>query len=172
MSIRLPRPTGIRNGGLLLVLVALAAVMALVDRPPEPGGGAERRLPGVFQTLPPPVGITQLPPPAAEPLTAGERPTAQARADAGAPATAVARRHPLRAHPRPADRARPALDRPVDRARPAPAGGGGRDGSGTTTRPPVAPPPVAGRDLPQAEVRTPEVAVEATTVQGARLRLG
>jgi hypothetical protein len=39
MSIRLPRPTGIRNGGLLLVLVALAAVMGLVDRPPEPGGG-------------------------------------------------------------------------------------------------------------------------------------
>jgi hypothetical protein len=36
----------------------------------------------------------------------------------------------------------------------------------------VTPPPVAGRDLPQAEVRTPEVAVEATTVQGARLRLG
>ena len=41
---RLRRPAGIRNGGLLLVLVALAAVMALVDRPPEPGPG--RACPG------------------------------------------------------------------------------------------------------------------------------
>jgi hypothetical protein len=41
------RPAGIRNGGLLLVLVALAAVMALVDHPPQPGGG--RHLPGIFQ---------------------------------------------------------------------------------------------------------------------------
>ena len=61
----LPRPSGIRNGGLLLVLVALAAVMALVDRPPEPGGG--RSLPGVFQHLPPPAGITALPPVAEQP---------------------------------------------------------------------------------------------------------
>ena len=51
----LRRPAGIRNGGLLLVLVALAAVMALVDQPPQPGAG--RRLPGIFQYLPPPVGI-------------------------------------------------------------------------------------------------------------------
>ncbi|HEV2928012.1 MAG TPA: hypothetical protein VGW74_04920, partial [Propionibacteriaceae bacterium] len=41
--VRLRRPSGIRNGGLLLVLVALAAVMALVDGPPQPGAG--RRLP-------------------------------------------------------------------------------------------------------------------------------
>lgn len=33
---RPPRPAGIRNGG-LLVLVGLAAVMALVDEPPEAG---------------------------------------------------------------------------------------------------------------------------------------
>ena len=37
--VRLPRPTGIRNGGLLLVPVALAAVVALVDEPPELGDG-------------------------------------------------------------------------------------------------------------------------------------
>ena len=57
--VRLHRPTGIRNGGLLLVLVALAAMLALVDQPPQPGTG--RRLPGLFQYLPPPVGITATP---------------------------------------------------------------------------------------------------------------
>jgi hypothetical protein len=35
---RLP-PRGIRNGGLRLVLVALATVAALVDEPPRPGAG-------------------------------------------------------------------------------------------------------------------------------------
>jgi hypothetical protein len=64
--VRLRRPTGIRNGGLLLVLVALAAVLALVDGPPQPGAG--RRLPGIFQYLPPPVGIAQTPPVVAQPL--------------------------------------------------------------------------------------------------------
>src|SRR5215212_12267071 len=92
----LPRPSGIRNGGLLLVLVALAAVMALVDQPPQPGAG--QRLPGIFQYLPPPVGIAQAPPVVDQPL-----PPAGATA---APATdgerplSVDRAHPGRAHPR------------------------------------------------------------------------
>ena len=67
---RLPRPAGIRNGGLLLVLVALAAVMALVDEPPEAGLG--RSLPGIIQHLPPPTGITQLPPTVAQPPPADD----------------------------------------------------------------------------------------------------
>jgi hypothetical protein len=194
MSIRLPRPTGIRNGGLLLVLVALAAVMALVDRPPEPGGGG-RRLPGAFQNLPPPVGTVQFPPPVAEPLTAGERPAARARADTGEGAT-VARRHPLRVHPRPADRPGPSGRAGTGQHRSAGAGaGGGQGGGGTTTGPPVSPPPadtapapvarvrvpsasvrvrppsVAGRDLPGVQVGTPRVRVDASTAEGPRLRL-
>jgi hypothetical protein len=195
MSIRLPRPTGIRNGGLLLVLVALAAVMALVDRPPEPGGGG-RRLPGALQNLPPPVGTVQFPPPVAEPLTAGERPAARARADTGEGA-AVARRHPLRVHSRPADRpgSSSRAGTGPNRSAGAGAGSGGQGGSGTTTGPPVSPPPVAapapvarvrvpsasvrvgppsvgGRDLPGVQVRTPKVDVDASTAEGPRLRLG
>jgi hypothetical protein len=65
------RPAGIRNGGLLLVLVALAAVMALVDQPPQPGAG--RRLRGIFQYLPPPVGSAQPPPVVDQPLPAAGR---------------------------------------------------------------------------------------------------
>jgi hypothetical protein len=74
--VRLPRPTGIRNGGLLLVLVALAAIVALVDEPPELSDG--RHLPSIFQTLPPPTGITGLPPAVAQPPAghAGRRRTA------------------------------------------------------------------------------------------------
>ena len=190
MSIRLPRPTGIRNGGLLLVLVALAAVMALVDRPPEPGGRG-RRLPGAFQSLPPPAGIIQFPPTAGEPPT-GVAPSTQVDT---AGRVAAARRHPLRLHPRPAQRAG-ASGRAVGRARPASAGarsGGGQGGSGVTTRPPVTPPAVAaapvarvrvpsasvrvtpprvlGRDLPNVQVSTPEVTVEAPGPEVARLRL-
>jgi hypothetical protein len=190
MSIRLPRPTGIRNGGLLLVLVALAAVMGLVDGPPGPGGGG-RRLPGVFQSLPPPVGITQLPPAPVQPPATGVAPSAQADEDGR---LAAARRHPLRLHPRPADRAG-SSGRAASSARPGATGtgGGGRGGSGTIARPPVsppavdaapaarvrvpaaevrvAPPAVLGRDLPEVRVRTPEVAVEAPTGEVARLRL-
>jgi hypothetical protein len=90
MSVRLPRPTGIRNGGLLLVLVALAAVMALVDGPPEPGGGG-RRLPGAFQSLPPPVGITQLPPTPVQPPTTGRRPPSRSTRPGGWPRPAGTR---------------------------------------------------------------------------------
>jgi hypothetical protein len=191
MSIRLPRPTGIRNGGLLLVLVALAAVMGLVDRPPEPSGGG-RRLPGAFQSLPPPVGITQLPPTPVQPAVPGV--AAPAQVDT-AGRLAAARRHPLRLHPRPADRAGASGRAAASSARPASAGtgGGGQGGSGTITRPPVTPPAVdaapmararvpaaevrvrppavLGRDLPKVRVRTPEVTVEAPTAEVARLRL-
>jgi hypothetical protein len=191
MSVRLPRPTGIRNGGLLLVLVALAAVMALVDGPPEPGGSA-RRLPGAFQSLPPPVGITQLPPTPVQPPATGGAPSAQVDT---AGRLAAARRHPLRLHPRPAERAGASGRAAASSARPAAAGTGGGDqgGSGTITRPPVAPPaveaaPVArvrvpsaevrvtppavlGRDLPEVRVRTPEVRVDAPTIEALRLRL-
>jgi hypothetical protein len=85
------RPAGIRNGGLLLVLVALAAVMALVDQQPDAG----RRLPGIFQYLPPPVGIAQTPPvvdqplpvagPTAAPAGDGERPLSMDRPTRGWP---------------------------------------------------------------------------------------
>jgi len=131
------RPAGIRNGGLLLVLVALAAVMALVDQPPQPGAG--QRLPGIFQYLPPPVGIAQAPPVVDQPL-----PPAGATA---APATdgerplSVDRAHPGRAHPR-ARAAGPGANGAA-----GPGKGGGRDrhrGGGGGIRPPVTQPPVAG----------------------------
>src|SRR5829696_383665 len=120
----LPRPSGIRNGGLLLVLVALAAVMALVDRPPEPGGG--RSLPGVFQHLPPPAGITALPPVA-------EQPPARPRTDRAAaghdPAGAGARGPgPGAAGQRPGEAAGAAGTRP--------AAGPGGDAIGDGGRPP------------------------------------
>jgi hypothetical protein len=158
----LPRPSGIRNGGLLLVLVALAAVMALVDRPPEPGAG--RSLPGVFQHLPPPAGITALPPvaeqPPAPPGTAG----AAAPAGSGARPASVDRAHPNRQHPRPVD-----------------GGTGGQGGGNGTSQPPVTTPPVTapvarvqvppvnvrvkppallGRDLPEVRAETPSVTVD------------
>src|SRR5215213_3197099 len=116
----LPRPSGIRNGGLLLVLVALAAVMALVDRPPEPGGG--RSLPGVFQHLPPPAGITALPPVAEQPPAPAGAAGAAAPAGSGARPASVDRAHPNRQHPRP--------------SRPADGGAGGPAENGTA-RPPV-----------------------------------
>jgi hypothetical protein len=193
---RLPRPTGIRNGGLLLVLVGLAAVMALVDRPPEPVEGGRGR--GIFQYLPPPVGITRLPPatpPGGGQPSAlggdGERPAASDRA------------HPRRAHPRPA-RSGPSglldgdvVSAPVGGGRSGPGSGGGSGSGGSgppvaapgTPGPPVAavpatrvrvapvtvrvtPPPVLGRDLPEVRAGTPEVRVETPAVEVARLRLG
>jgi len=186
--IRPHRPTGIRNGGLLLILVAVAGVMALVDRPEE--GRQGLGLPGIFQHLPPPVGITQEPPaPAPSPdvgqpgpggsrLAEGERPTA-------------ARRHPLRAHPRPVGPGSSGVRRAESALTPSPgpsrtgSGGTGSGGSGSggperpppvTTAPPpasasvrvrvpparvrVTPPTVAGREPPAVQVETPEVSVE------------
>jgi hypothetical protein len=99
--VRLHRPTGIRNGGLLLILVALAAVLALVDQPLQPGTG--RRLPGMFQYLPPPVGITLTPPVTDQPLPAAG-PTAAPAADGERPASGD-RAHPRRA-PSPSRRCR------------------------------------------------------------------
>jgi hypothetical protein len=158
--LRLPRPAGIRNGALLLVLVTLAAVMALVDGPPQPGPG--RRLPGIFQYLPPPVGIAQPPPvvdqplpaagPAAAPASDGERPLSADRA------------HPRRAHPRPVATARPRAsgrltsDVAVKPVRDQGGSGGARP---PVTRPPVTRPPVT----------TSPVTPPATTTPAVRLRV-
>ena len=177
---RLPRPVGIRNGGLLLVLVALAAVMALVDQPPQPGVG--RRLPGIFQYLPPPVGIAATPPVVDQPLPAAEPAAAPAGESEGP--SSLDRGHPRRAYARPVAAAS------------GPSGGRGSDataravrdpgGSGVTRppagQPPLATPPVAatpvarvrvpavsarvkppvvgGRELPEVRVRTPGAAVD------------
>jgi hypothetical protein len=171
---RLPWPAGIRNGGLL----------ALVDEPPEAGPG--RSLPGVFQHLPPPTGITQLPPTVAEPPAGGDG--AATPGPAGEERSLSAgRAHPRRQHPRPG-RAVAAgsfkgdvVSRPVG----GQTGGGQPGGGGTppsavtppTTAPPVQPAPVARVRVPPVEARghapgrpragparvrvaTPEVAVE------------
>jgi hypothetical protein len=73
--------------------VALAAVIALVDEPPELGDG--RPLPSIFQTLPPPTGITGLPP-------ADPQPPPATRPDDGERPASADRAHPNRRHPRPA----------------------------------------------------------------------
>ena len=172
---RLPRPAGIRNGGLLLVLVALAAVMALVDQPPQPGVG--RRLPGIFQYLPPPVGIAATPPVVDQPRPAGQ-PAAAPAVGSGGPSS-VDRGHPRRDSPRPVASASGASGGrgPGASARPVrdPGGSGG-------TRPPAGQPPVAvtpvarvrvpavsarvkppvvgGREPPEVRVRTPGAAVD------------
>jgi hypothetical protein len=173
---RLPRPAGIRNGGLLLVLVALAAVMALVDQPPQPGAG--RRLPGIVQYLPPPVGIAATPPVVDQPL-----PAAAPAGESEGPSS-VDRGHPRRAHARPVaalsgasgGRGSDASARPVR----DPGGSGGTRppaGQPPVATPPVAvtpvtrvrvpavsarvkPPVVGGRELPEVRVRTPGVAVD------------
>ena len=182
--VRLRRPTGIRNGGLLLALVALAAVLALIDEPPQPGAG--RRLPGVFQYLPPPVGIAQTPPVVDQPLPAAV-PTAASVDDGERPASAD-RAHPRRAHARPVAarvRATASPDRPGPGAGAEPVGDRGGSGpvapppvtSLPVTSPPVAatpaarvrvppvsarvkPPAVLGRDLPEVRVETPGATVD------------
>jgi hypothetical protein len=175
----LPRPSGIRNGGLLLVLVALAAVMALVDKPPEPGAG--RSLPGVLQHLPPPAGITALPPvveqPPAPPDTAG----VSAPAGSGARPASVDRAHPNRQHPRPSRPASAGAPSGGAASRPVDGGTGGQGGGNGTSQPPVTTPPVTapvarvqvppvnvrvkppallGRDLPEVRAETPSVTVD------------
>jgi hypothetical protein len=153
--------------------------MALVDEPPE--AGPVRSLPGIFQHLPPPTGITQLPPIVAQPPAGGDG------VAGGGPGTSerglsAGRAHPGRAHPRPTRSAAgifkgDVVTRPV-------GGQGGNGGAsppaGTpppATVPPVGaapaarvrgpsaevrvtPPRVLGRDLPEVRVATPEVAVE------------
>ena len=161
----LPRPGGIRNGGLLLVLVALAAVVALVDEPPELGDG--RRLPSILQTLPPPTGITALPPAGAQP------PPATHSGDAR-PATA-ARAHPNRRHPRPAGASEPLRGDVETRAArnrggSGPPGGvpaagdddhaGGRGGGQRPGAAGRGPGQALGRDLPEVRVATSEVKLD------------
>ena len=188
----LPRPGGIRNGGLLLVLVALAAVMALVDRPPEPGVG--RTLPGVIQHLPPPAGITGLPPAVAQPPVPAGSGGAAALAGSGERPVSLDRAHPNRQHRPPGwpgsvrFRSGGAAGRPVGGTG---GGGGGQGGDGTSppvaappvTAPPVRvqvpsvdvrvqPPAVLGRDLPEVRAETPSVTVDAPAANVPRLRLG
>jgi hypothetical protein len=161
--VRPHRPTGIRNGGLLLVLVAVAAVLALVDEPPQPGTG--RRLPGIFQYLPPPVGITMTPPVADPPLpTAG--PTAAPAADGERPLS-VDRAHPRRAHPRTVAARSGAsgslesdfVGKPVR----DPGGSGG-------TRPPVTEPPATTPPAVTPPVTTSPVARVRVPPVSARVR--
>jgi hypothetical protein len=185
------RPGGIRNGGLLLVLVALAAVMALVDRPPEPGTG--RSLPGVFQHLPPPAGITALPPMVEQPPGPAGAAGAVAPAGSGERPMSLDRAHPNRQHPRP-DRSGSTRVRSGGTAGRPPVGGGdgGQGGDGTppppVTAPPVAapavrmqvppvdvrvqPPALLGRDLPEVRAGTPAVTVATPAAEVPRLRLG
>jgi hypothetical protein len=162
--IRPPRPTGIRNGGLLLLLVAAAGLLALVDQPDGPG--LARRLPFVAQHLPPPVGIMQSPP------------AVQPAPGAGG-GEAVVRGHPRRAHPRPVEagavsaRATSALTASRGRgeagrlARSGSGGtgsgsGGSGSGSGSGGSTPASPPPVTTAPAPAAasvQVQVPPVRV-------------
>jgi hypothetical protein len=174
----LPRPGGIRNGGLLLVLVALAAVMALVERPPEPGTG--RSLPGVFQHLPPPAGITALPPVIEQPPASTGPGDAAALAGSGERPMSLDRAHPNRQHPRPDRPGATRVGSGGAAGRPPAGGGGGGQGGDGTSPPPVTVPPAAapavrvqvppvdvrvqppallGRDLPEVRAGTPPVTV-------------
>ena len=154
------RPAGIRNGGLLLVLVALATVMALVDQQPDAG----RRLPGIFQYLPPPVGIAQTPPVVDQPLPVAG-PTAAPAGDGERPLS-VDRTHPGLAHPR-------AVAAGAARSAGSGEGSGpGRDQGGSGgTRPPVTQPPVVTLPVPVARVRVPAVSarVKSPVVLGHAL---
>jgi hypothetical protein len=180
-----PSAMRIRNGGLLLVLVAVATVMALVDRPPEPGTG--RSLPGVVQHLPPPAGISALPPVVAQPpVPAGSGGAAALAASTERPAS-LDRAHPNREYPRPS-RSGSATVRSGGAGGEPPAGGGGGGLGGDGTLPPVVasvvpvqvppaevrvvPPAVLGRDLPEVQAATPAVTVDAPATSAPRLRLG
>jgi hypothetical protein len=190
--IRLGRPAGIRNGGLLLVLVALAAVTALVERPPQPQDG--RSLPWVFQHLPPPVGIRGLPPVAEQPPAPPATGPAGPDGSGGRPASGD-RAHPGRQHPRPSRSPASGL-----RAGSAAGQAGGGQGATGTTRPPprrppgsdtasgatpsvarvtvppvqvrVRPPALLGRDLPRAGAKTPGVTVTVPAAESTRVGLG
>jgi hypothetical protein len=125
--------------------------MTLVDQPPQPGGG--RRLPGIFQYLPPPVGIAQTPPVVDQPLPVAG-PTAAPAGQAERPLS-VDRAHPGSAHPR-------VLAAGADGASGAGTGGGpDRDQGGSGgTRPPVREPPAVTPPVaasPAARVRVPAV---------------
>jgi hypothetical protein len=141
--------------------------MALVDQPPQPG--AHRPLPGIFQYLPPPVGITQVPPVVDQPLPAAV-PTAASAGDGERP-TSVDRRHPRRTHPRPVA------------AGPGASGNRGSDttakpvrdqgGSGGTrplvAQPPVATPPVGGGPVARVRVQSVSARVKPPVILGRDL---
>jgi hypothetical protein len=148
--VRLHRPTGIRNGGLLLVLVLLAGIMALVDKPPQPGRGG--RLPGILQYLPPPVGISQ-------PLPTIPQPPAVEQVAGGGRLESVARSHPRSHRP---DRGRagsPGGRRGHSASRAA------DDQAGTSRPGPGGPPPATGR--PADGTVSVSVQVPATAVRVA-----
>jgi hypothetical protein len=163
--------------------VALAAVIALVDEPPELGDG--RPPSSIFQTLPPPTGITGLPP-------ADPQPPPATRPDDGERPASADRAHPNRRHPRPAGpeasasglfrgnvETRAARDQGGSGSGGTAAGGSGSPGGSpppeTTTPvddaaaasvrvPPVGvrvrPPALLGRDLPEVRVATTEVELD------------
>jgi hypothetical protein len=146
MSIRLPRPTGIRNGGLLLVLVALAAARALVDRPPEPDGW--RRPAGTRCAC---IRGRRSGPRILGPGRGGLGPDGRGR---------DRRRRPGRVwHHRPAAGHSPGGGRGPG----GPGPGAGGRGPGHAAGGP-------GRDLPKVRIRTPEGTVEAPTADVPRLR--
>ena len=179
LAVRLRRPTGIRNGGLLLILVALAAVMALVGEPPGPGRG--QRLPGTFQYLPPPVGISQ-PPPGTGQLPAAVGPPAGQATDGGRLDRAP-RRHPRRHRPGGSgdQGGTPSSRQAGGQAAPRP-GGPTPAAPGPTTPAAVRVAAAAVRvttprvlgDLPALSVEVPEVDVEApgAVPEAPAVRLG
>ena len=170
----LPRPSGIRNGGLLLVLVALAAVMALVDRPPEVPDGP---CPGVIQHLPPPAGITGLPPAVAQPAAPAGSGGVAALAGSGERPGSLDRAHPNRQHPRPGGagsvRVRSgeaAGRRPAGRC--AAGGGPGAAGAGTLGRRPRDAAGAAGSRPAGGPGGEPALTVHTPARSVPRLRLG
>lgn len=154
------------------------------DPPPQPGAG--RRLPGIFQYLPPPVGIAQTPPVVDQPLPAAV-PTTASVDDGERPASAD-RAHPRRAHARPVAArvgATASPDRPGPGAGAEPVGDPGGSvpvAPPPLTSPPMTSPPVAatrsarvrvpavsarvkpsavlGRELPEVRVETPGATVD------------
>jgi hypothetical protein len=100
MRVRLRRPARTGKAGLLLVLTVLVGVSVLVDEPVPPGPGP--RLPGIFQVLPPPVGIIQPRPWIVPSPASSGRLARQTGGDELLQRTP--RRHPHRQHPRPGQR--------------------------------------------------------------------
>jgi hypothetical protein len=157
MRLSWPRPAGIRNGGLLLTLTLLAAMVALVEEPDDRVGGW--RLPNPFRYLVPPAGISQQPPAGPQPTAAADPspgregdPVALAAVAGGAPDAGRASRG------REAGAARPASPGRRLAPSPSPPPAGNR---GARPAPPPSPPAPARRAAPAAAV---SVRVEAPAV--------